>query len=58
VRVRFPQAACQACPFHDHCTQSPARVLILQPYEQAYRALQKVKLSEFVASLARLQNWT
>jgi transposase len=41
VRVRFPQAVCQACPCHDHCTQSPARVLILQPYEQAYRALQE-----------------
>jgi hypothetical protein len=31
VRVRFPQAVCQACPFHEQCTQSPARVLILQP---------------------------
>jgi len=38
VRVRFPQAVCQACPFHEQCTHSPARVLILQPNEQAYRA--------------------
>jgi len=40
VRVRFPQAA---CPFHDQCTQSPARVLILQPSEQAYQALQQAR---------------
>jgi transposase len=39
MRVRFPQAVCQACSFHDQCTRSPARVLILQPNEQAYRAL-------------------
>jgi transposase len=38
VRVRFPQAVCQVCPFHERCTPSPARVLILQPYEQAYQA--------------------
>ena len=38
MRVRFPQAVCQACPFHEQCTHSPARVLILQPNEQAYRA--------------------
>ena len=43
VRVRFPQAACQACPFHEQCTHSPARVLILQPNEQAYRALQQAR---------------
>lgn len=43
VRVRFPQAVCRACPFHDHCMQSPARVLILQPNEQAYQALQEAR---------------
>ncbi len=43
VRVRFPQAICQACPFHEQCTHSPARVLILQPNEQAYRALQQAR---------------
>jgi len=43
VRVRFPQAVCQACPFHEQCTHSPARVLILQPNEQAYRALQQAR---------------
>ena len=43
VRVRFPQAVCQACPFHEQCTHSPARVLNLQPNEQAYRALQQAR---------------
>jgi len=43
VRVRFPQAVCQACPFHTQCTHSPARVLILQPNEPAYRALQQAR---------------
>lgn len=43
VRVRFPQAVCQACPFHQQCTHSPARVLILQPNEQVYRALQQAR---------------
>jgi transposase len=46
IRVRFPQAVCQACPFHDQCTHSPARVLILQPNEQAYRALQEARARE------------
>lgn len=46
VRVRFPQAVCQACPFHEQCTHSPARVLILQPNEQAYQALQKARTRE------------
>src|SRR6266852_7754737 len=46
IRVRFPQAVCQACPFHDQCTHSPARVLILQPNEQAYRALQEARVRE------------
>ena len=46
IRVRFPQAACQACPFHTQCTHSPARVLILQPNEQAYRALQEARARE------------
>ena len=43
IRVRFPQATCQACPFHAQCTRSPARVLILQPTEQTYRALQEAR---------------
>jgi transposase len=46
IRVRFPPADCQACPFHEQCTHSPARVLILQPNEQAYRALQQARLRE------------
>jgi len=46
VRVRFAQAVCQSCPFHDQCTHSPARVLILQPNEQAYRALQEARARE------------
>src|SRR5260370_14179847 len=46
VRVRFPQAVCQSCPLHDQCTRSPARVLILQPNEQAYRALQETRARE------------
>jgi transposase len=46
VRERFPQAVCRACPFHDQCTQSPARVLILQPNEWAYRALQEARARE------------
>jgi len=46
IRVRFPQATCQACPFHDQCTHSPAHVLILQPNEQAYRALHEARARE------------
>jgi transposase len=46
IRVRFPQAVCQACPFHEQCTHSPARVLILQPNEQAYRALHQARARE------------
>jgi len=46
IRVRFPQAVCQACPFHAQCTHSPARVLILQPNEQAYRALHEARARE------------
>lgn len=46
IRVRFPQAVCQACPFHEQCTRSPARVLILQPNEPAYQALQKARARE------------
>jgi transposase len=57
VRVRFPQVVCQACPFHEQCTHSPARVLILQPTEQAYRALQQARdreqTPEFRAVYAR-----
>jgi transposase len=43
VRVRFPPAACRECPFHAGCTNSPARVLIFQPNEQAYQALQNAR---------------
>ena len=43
VRVRFPLAACRICPLHVQCTQSPARVLILRPNEQAYRALHEAR---------------
>lgn len=43
VRVRFPLATCRACPLHAQCTQSPARVLILRPNEQAYRALHEAR---------------
>ncbi len=43
IRVRFPQATSQACPFHAQCTRSPARVLILRPNEQAYRALHQAR---------------
>jgi transposase len=43
VRVRFPPAACRECPFHAGCTTSPARVLIFQPNEQAYHALQEAR---------------
>ncbi len=39
-------AVCQACPFHDQCTHSPARVLILQPNEQAYRARKSARVRE------------
>jgi transposase len=46
IRVRFPQATCQACPFRTQCTHSPARVLILQPNEQTYRALQQARERE------------
>ena len=46
VRVRFPPSACQACPFHEQCTRSPARVLNLQPNEQAYQALQQARARE------------
>lgn len=46
IRVRFPQAGCQACPFHAQCTHSPARVLIFQPNEQAYRALHEARARE------------
>jgi transposase len=44
IRVRFPPATCQACPFHEQCTHSSARVLILHPNEQAYRALQQARV--------------
>jgi transposase len=43
VRVRFPQAVCQACPFHEQSSHRPARVLSLQPNAQAYRALQQAR---------------
>lgn len=43
VRVRFPLPACRACPFHDACTTSPARVLIFQPTQEAYEALQEAR---------------
>ncbi len=46
IRVRFPQAVCQACPCHIQCTHSPARVLILQPNEQAYQALHEARTRE------------
>ncbi len=35
--------ACRDCPFHAGCTNSPARVLIFQPNEQAYQALQEAR---------------
>jgi len=43
VRVRFPLATCQACPLRAQGTQSAARVLMLRPNEQAYRALQEAR---------------
>jgi transposase len=43
LRVRFPLPACRTCPFHDACTTSPARVLIFQPTQQAYEALQEAR---------------
>jgi transposase len=43
IRVRFPLPVCRDCPFHDACTNSPARVLILQSTEHAYRALQQAR---------------
>lgn len=43
VRVRFPLPACRSCPFHDACTTSPARVLIFQPTQEAYEALQQAR---------------
>ena len=46
IRVRFPQAVCQTCPVRAQCTHSPARVLIFQPNEQAYRALQEARTRE------------
>src|SRR5260370_41912468 len=49
IRVRFPQAVCQACPFHEQCTHSPARVLIFQPKEQAYQALHEARERELTA---------
>ncbi|MGI0134855.1 MAG: transposase, partial [Candidatus Micrarchaeaceae archaeon] len=42
-RARFPLPLCRACPFHDACTTSPARVLIFQPTQQAYEALQEAR---------------
>ncbi len=47
--MRFPQAVCQACPFHEQCTHSPARVLIFQPKEQAYQALHEARERELTA---------
>jgi transposase len=43
VRVRFPLPVCRSCPFHDACTTSPARVLIFQPTQEAYEALQQAR---------------
>lgn len=41
VRVRFPLPVCRLCPSHDACMTSPARVLIFQPAQEAYEALQQ-----------------
>ena len=46
IRVRFPPMSCRPCPFHEQCTHSPARVLILQPNEQAYRARKSARTRE------------
>jgi len=43
LRVRFPLPACRACPLHDRCTQTAAKVLILRPDEQTYSALQNAR---------------
>jgi transposase len=43
LRVRFPLPACRACPVHDRCTQTAAKVLILRPDEQTYTALQDAR---------------
>jgi len=54
VRVRFPLARCQACPLHAQCTQSAARVLILRPNEQAYRALQEARQRQKTTEFRKL----
>jgi transposase len=43
LRVRFPLPACRACPRHDRCTQTAAKVLILRPDEQTYSALENAR---------------
>ncbi|MFL5661286.1 MAG: IS1182 family transposase [Ktedonobacteraceae bacterium] len=43
LRVRFPLSVCRACPLHDRCTQTAAKVLILRPDEQTYTALQNAR---------------
>jgi transposase len=43
LRVRFPLPICRACPLHDRCTQTAAKVLIVRPDEQTYTALQNAR---------------
>src|SRR6266496_4975427 len=43
LRVRFPLPVCRACPLHDRCTQTAAKVLILRPDEPTYTALENAR---------------
>jgi transposase len=54
VRVRFPLPACRSCPSHDACTTSPARVLIFQPTQEAYEALQEARDREKTSAFRAL----
>lgn len=43
LRVRFPLLLFRACSLHTQCTQTSAKVLILRPDEQTYKALQEAR---------------
>lgn len=54
LRVRFPLPVCRACPLHDRCTQTAAKVLILRPDEQTSTALQKARKRQETPAFRRL----
>jgi transposase len=43
LRVRFPLPVCRACPLHERCTQTAAKVLILRPDEPTSTALENAR---------------